>query len=239
MPLAGFPTEREESQDCGEADPQGRRQLSAFIKMPPGPESDFFEDQLTIVHMQDLWHTLLPLLSLSPQVSFREEIKTLPPAGRSGKESAYQCRRHKGCGFDPWVGKMPWRRAWQRTPVFLPGESRGQRSLAGYSPSLSSPPASLTWSGPISCSRSGPAHPVQHSSCLSLSSFPVCGGSLFSDPVRKSSREFQELGNMNALAYISPHRDQLEMSDDCCVWANTNLWADFKIKPYPKNRACI
>ena len=37
-------------------------------------------------------------------------------------------------GFDPWVGKIPWRRKWQFTPVFLPGESNGQRSLAGYSP---------------------------------------------------------------------------------------------------------
>ena len=36
--------------------------------------------------------------------------------------------------FDPWVGKIPWRRVWQLTPVFLPGESHGQRSLAGYSP---------------------------------------------------------------------------------------------------------
>ena len=33
--------------------------------------------------------------------------------------------------FDPWVGKIPWRRAWQPTPVFLPGESHGLRSLAG------------------------------------------------------------------------------------------------------------
>ena len=37
-------------------------------------------------------------------------------------------------GFDPWVRKILWRRAWQPTPVFLPGESHGQRSLAGYSP---------------------------------------------------------------------------------------------------------
>ena len=37
-------------------------------------------------------------------------------------------------GFDPWVGKMPWRRNWQPTPVSLPGESHGQRSLVGYSP---------------------------------------------------------------------------------------------------------
>ena len=37
-------------------------------------------------------------------------------------------------GFHPWVGKIPWRRECQPTPVFLPGEFRGQRSLAGYSP---------------------------------------------------------------------------------------------------------
>ena len=36
--------------------------------------------------------------------------------------------------FDPWVGKIPWRRNWQPTAVFLPGESHGRRSLAGYSP---------------------------------------------------------------------------------------------------------
>ena len=53
--------------------------------------------------------------------------------GTSGKELTCQCRRHKRCGFDPWVRKIPWRRAWQPTPV-LPGESYGQRSLAGYSP---------------------------------------------------------------------------------------------------------
>ena len=37
------------------------------------------------------------------------------------------------CGIHPWVGKVPWRRAWQPTPVFMPGGSHGQRSLAGYS----------------------------------------------------------------------------------------------------------
>ena len=41
-----------------------------------------------------------------------------------------QCRR---LGFDPWVGKFLWRREWQSTAVFLPGEFHGQRSLAGYS----------------------------------------------------------------------------------------------------------
>ena len=42
-----------------------------------------------------------------------------------------QCRRLR---FDSWVGKIPWRRKWQPTPVFLAGEFHGQRSLAGYSP---------------------------------------------------------------------------------------------------------
>ena len=49
----------------------------------------------------------------------------------SGKESNCQCRR---CGFSPWVGKIPWRRKGQPTPVFLPGKSHGQGSLSGYSP---------------------------------------------------------------------------------------------------------
>ena len=50
------------------------------------------------------------------------------PGGSDGKEPACQ---HKGPAFDPWVGKIPWRRKWQLTSVLLPGESHGQRSLAG------------------------------------------------------------------------------------------------------------
>ena len=42
-----------------------------------------------------------------------------------------ECRRP---GFDPWVRKIPWRRKWQPTPVLLPGESHGGRSMVGYSP---------------------------------------------------------------------------------------------------------
>ena len=45
-----------------------------------------------------------------------------------GREPACQCGRH---GFDPFAGKIPWRRGWQPTPVFLPGESHGQRTLEG------------------------------------------------------------------------------------------------------------
>ena len=50
------------------------------------------------------------------------------------KNLSDKCRRGKRLGFDPWVWKIPWRRKWQPTPVFMPGESHGQRSLAGYSP---------------------------------------------------------------------------------------------------------
>ena len=49
----------------------------------------------------------------------------------SHKESTCQCRRHR---FDPWVGKIPWRKKRQPTLVFLPGKCHGKRSLAGYSP---------------------------------------------------------------------------------------------------------
>ena len=56
------------------------------------------------------------------------------PGGPSCKESACQRRRHKRGRFNPLVGKIPWRRKWQPTPVFLLGESHGERGLAGYSP---------------------------------------------------------------------------------------------------------
>ena len=49
----------------------------------------------------------------------------------AAKPEMSEHRRHR---FDPWVGKILWRREWQPTPVFLPGESHGQRSLDGYSP---------------------------------------------------------------------------------------------------------
>jgi len=54
------------------------------------------------------------------------------PGGASGKEPISRCRKYKRCRFDPWGGKLPWRRTWQPTPVFLPGESPGQTNLLGY-----------------------------------------------------------------------------------------------------------
>ena len=55
-------------------------------------------------------------------------------ADASGKESSCQYKRCKRHRFDPWVGKITWRREWQPTPVFLPGKSHAQRSLVGGSP---------------------------------------------------------------------------------------------------------
>ena len=62
-----------------------------------------------------------------------EETKAFPD-GASGKEPACQCNRCKRRRLDPWAGEIPWKRAWQPTPVFLSGESHGCRSLVGYSP---------------------------------------------------------------------------------------------------------
>ena len=56
------------------------------------------------------------------------------PGSTSDKEPDCQCRRHKRYGFNPWVGKIFWRRVWQPTPVFLPGESHRPRNLVGCSP---------------------------------------------------------------------------------------------------------
>ena len=56
------------------------------------------------------------------------------PGEASGKEPTCQCRRNERCRFDPWVRRIPWRRAWQPTLVFLSGDSHGQSNLVDYSP---------------------------------------------------------------------------------------------------------
>ena len=72
-----------------------------------------------------LGHLFVFLLPVLPMLGF--------PGTTSGIEPACQCRRRKRHGFDPWVRKIPWRREWP-TPVFLPGEFSGQRSLVGCHP---------------------------------------------------------------------------------------------------------
>ena len=76
---------------------------------------------------QFLWHMFCSSFEFSWHLLFITGV----PRQLSGKESTCQCRR---CGFNPWVGKILWRRKWQPILVFLPGKSHGQRSLEGFSP---------------------------------------------------------------------------------------------------------
>ena len=76
-------------------------------------------------------------MAISPILTLSEILKVVYKSGLprcSGKECNWQWRRCNRRGFDPWIRKIPWRRAWQPTLVFLPGESHGQSSLEGYSP---------------------------------------------------------------------------------------------------------
>ena len=110
------------------------------------------------------------------------------------KDPACQCRRHTRRGFDPCVGKIPWRRARQHTPVFLPGGSHEQRSLAGCSawgPKESDTTArlsviftsSITWEAQISYIyiHIYPHLGYHRGQCLSLSS-SVSSGPCFPSP---------------------------------------------------------
>ena len=93
------------------------------------------------------WYSVLLIKNLEQGIPWRSRVRTpyfhcritgqIPSQGTKGflggsavKTIYLQCRRHR---FNPWVGKIPWRRAWQPSPVFLPGESRRQRSLVDYS----------------------------------------------------------------------------------------------------------
>ena len=78
-------------------------------------------------------------LGIRAWTSSAPHANTFTPS-QGPKISTHQCQGFKSHhpnrrrGFDPWVGKIPWRRTWQPTPVPLPGESHGERSLVGYSP---------------------------------------------------------------------------------------------------------
>ena len=91
--------------------------------------------KFTLVPSQNNNHIII-IITIILIISFTEymlynmlHVIVRLPWWLSGKESAYQCRRHS---FDPWVRQILCRRKWQPTPVFLPGKSHEQRSLAGY-----------------------------------------------------------------------------------------------------------
>ena len=78
-------------------------------------------------------HSLIPVFIHSSSLYFvaQYHYQWGFPGGSVLKTIRLQCRRRE---FNSWVGKIPWRREWLCTQVFLPGKSLGQRSLAGYSP---------------------------------------------------------------------------------------------------------
>ena len=84
------------------------------------------------------WLTVIPstvwITVLSDFINVWSVLPMGFPGGASGKECTYQCRRHKRCGFHPPVRKISWRRAWQPSPICLPGEFHGQRSQEGSGP---------------------------------------------------------------------------------------------------------
>ena len=105
-------------------------------------QSRLFATPWTVAHQiplpiefsrQEYW-SLLHCRQILYHLNHQGSLHIYIYGGASGKEPACQFRRHKRHGLDLWVGKIPWRRAWQPSPVFLPGESQGQRSQAGYSP---------------------------------------------------------------------------------------------------------
>ena len=96
-------------------------------------QCEVFSDWLLLLSNMDLgFFHVFSLLDSSESLLFKSTY-LFPglPWWLSNKESAYQCRKHV---FDSWIGKIPWRRKWQLTPVFLSGKSHGQRRLAGYNP---------------------------------------------------------------------------------------------------------
>ena len=128
-----------EEKSCKDSDGRGYRQNG-------GPDYTVTSPQPTHTQCIQLWgrSCLFPLPLSSSQASppcqatpstykhthtqYVHLCRCMCLAGTSGKEPTCQCRRRKRRGFNPWVRKMPWRRA------FLPGESHGQRILAGYGP---------------------------------------------------------------------------------------------------------
>ena len=80
------------------------------------------------------WHDTILDSELTRLLNYYILIHMLQIMGFPGGSNGSICLQCKRPGFDPWSGKIPWRREWQPTPVFLSGQSHGQRSLAGYSP---------------------------------------------------------------------------------------------------------
>ena len=138
--------------------------------------------------------------------------------GTKGIEPSCQCRRYKRLGFNPWVGKILWRRAWQPMPVFLPRESHGQRSLVGYSPWGCKEP-DTTEPTPQSPSLK----PIGH--CFSTSHQPV---TLISDPAW--------ISNLSLCSWVPPDLPLLIKHDTMVSWVRKRHWVSKLIKEAENSR---
>ena len=160
--------------------------------LPPSLSSSVFSQKVCRFHISTCFpfvstFPILPASCLGSQsTSCLSVCISVPPgvvlpAGASGEEPTCQCRRHKRCGFDPWVRKISWRRAWLPIPALLPGESHrqelGRRQSVAHTevgvterlsmhiqpptqPSCSAPAAS---SPPLVCSQGRVLGPVPSS----------------------------------------------------------------------------
>ena len=117
------------------------------------------------------------------------------PSWLSGKKFACQQRWHRRCGFDPWIGKIPWRRKWQPIPVFLTGESHELQHTTLSCPSLSAGVCSN------SCPLSQWCHPTILSSVIPF--FPA------PNPSQHQSL-FQWVNSSHGVAKLSLHSNSSE-----------------------------
>ena len=109
-----------------------KRPLHYTIWLLPSAYSRFAELLQSFCNCSNCWILYLQSFCNCSKClthTWRKAASSCFPGGASGEEPACQCKQW---GFNPWAGKIPWRRKWQTTPVFLP-RKHGQRSLAGYS----------------------------------------------------------------------------------------------------------
>ena len=129
--------------------PTGNSWALAAVKKPVSDINFFFLNPLLKGHFPEQMHSVLAW-NHTERARVHRKLTFLPPIMKWYMDDiehfndntggfpmaqqviiCLQCRRWE---FDPWIGKIPWRRKWQPTPVILQGKSHGQRSLLGYSP---------------------------------------------------------------------------------------------------------
>ena len=101
---------------------------SVFIPIPKKGSVKECSNYHTIALISHTSKTMFKILQARLQLYVNCELPDVQAGFRKGRGTRDQ---H---WFHPWIGRIPWRRVWQPTPVFLPGEPHGQRSLMGYSP---------------------------------------------------------------------------------------------------------